>query len=216
MLLESVGAPLDDFWSAQDSGVRGCSGSWSRKRNTWQGGVQGHYGTPEGAETLSWQSGLTFCILFLLCVPSWEHRVGRAVWGTALLSIAPKANHKKTIKKVKPAAPGDEPLGWAGWKLLALLCPFPVPSIGRSGRSPWMCPVPTTSWGRAALPQKLIVLPARRQLPSALTQTAFWFCYCLDAWKSVDSLSCSICYSFGKMFNILQPEDRTKAGWGFC
>lgn len=91
-----------------------------------------------------------------------------------------------------------------------------LPSAGRSGRFPWMFPVPATPLGRAALPQKLILLPARRQLPSALTQTASCFCCCLDAWKSVDSLFCSICCSFGKMWNILQPEDTTKEGWGFC
>lgn len=90
-----------------------------------------------------------------------------------------------------------------------ILFPFPVPSPGSSGRSPWMLPAPAT-------PQKLTVLPARRQLPRALTQTAVWFCYCLGAWKSVDSLFCSICYAFGKMLNIVQPEGRTKAGWGFC
>lgn len=87
--------------------------------------------------------------------------------------------------------------------------PFPCPALGDSPecsqcqQHPWAgehCP---KSWSCS-------------QLPSALTQTAFCFCCCLDAWKSVDSLFCSICYSFGKMWNILQPEDRTKEGWGFC
>lgn len=212
MLLESVWAPLDDFWSAQDSGVRGCSGSlepeeehvteggsclWGCTRTLWNSREQ----KPQ-ADCQVWHSASSFCSV---CPPEnteWAELSGELLCSALL--------QKQTMEQLL------EPLGWAGWKHLALLCPFPVPTIGRSGRSPWMFPVPTTSWGRAALPQKLIVLPARRQLPSALTQTAFGFCCCLDAWKSVDSLSCSICYSFGKMFNILQPEDRTKAGWGFC
>lgn len=87
-------------WFLKCPGVRGCSGTWGRKRNTRQRwgsclwGAQGHCGAADAAEGWSWLSGLAFCTLLVLCVPPWEHCVGRAVWGTAQLSIAPAANQK--------------------------------------------------------------------------------------------------------------------------
>lgn len=71
MLLESVWAPLDDFWSAQDSGVRGCSGSleqeeehvteggscfWGCTRTLWNSREQ----KPQ-ADCQVWHSASSFC-----------------------------------------------------------------------------------------------------------------------------------------------------------
>lgn len=191
MLLERVWAALDDFWSAQV--WEGAQGPGAGRGTHGRGGGAASGVHKDIVELLMQQKAGADCqvwhsapSLCSVCPPE------STVWAELSGELLSSALLQQQTRNLLPS------------------------SIGRAGRFPWMFPVPATPSGRAALPQKLIVLPARRQLPSAPTQTAFWVCYCLDAWKSVDSLFCSICYSFGKMLNILQPEDRTKEGWGFC